>query len=196
MKKILTILFIVTTISLIAQVPFELKGGVTISNFNISHTSYNASTSVKAGLYAGILLNLHLFSKLRFLPGLEYAMEGAVITSNNILFASGKYTLGYLNIPLLVRYQTHAGFFAETGPKTGILTNAQLNQDNYGTSSGTNGFNSVDFAWTLGLGTFVNHNLGIDAHYTVGFTNIRTQKDAQFENRVIQAGLFYIFNSN
>jgi hypothetical protein len=195
LRKTLLIISIFATISLKAQVPFEIRGGAAFSNFHISHTSYDLSSAFIPGIYAGILLKFYLSEKLILTPGAEYAMEGSSITSNNIFFASGKYTVGFINIPLQLRFQNHKGFFVETGPNIGILTSAKLKEENYGTMSATEGFNPLDFGWSLGIGTSLTHKLGIEAHYNLGLANIRTQNDAHFENRSIQVGLFYLFET-
>ena len=58
-------------------------------------------------------------------------------------------------------------------------------------------FKSTDFSWAFGLGYLTTANVGIDARYNLGLSNIEntsgTNSTGTLKNTVIQIGVFYLF---
>ncbi len=84
---------------------------------------------------------------------------------------------------------------AESGPQLGILLSAR---EKYG-SENTNQkslFSATDFSWAFGLGYISKLNLGFDARFNLGITNINKDPNSfiNYRNEVFQLGMFYLFN--
>ncbi len=122
-----------------------------------------------------------------------YSGQGA---SFNDSFATGKLNYGYLNVPVLFKYQLSSGLFLETGPQVGFLLSAKETADGQSGDEKSN-TQSIDFAWAFGLGFKLPLGLGIDARYNLGMTNLAkgdfSSDGTTAKNSVFQFGLFFMF---
>ena len=174
------------------QVQFGVKAGLNLS------TLYNPSDSdnpgYKTSFNAGVLASVPLFPGFYLQPEIMYSGQGY---EQSFSTESMHIETGYLNVPVLFKYQHEIGLFAETGPQIGFLLSANREVGSINTNI-KDDFESTDFSWAFGLGyKFSSIGLGIDARYNLGLTN--TAKDSQNEtakNSVFQLGLFYMFEFN
>ncbi|MBV4356195.1 porin family protein [Pinibacter aurantiacus] len=195
MKRILVICSTLVLFSLGAksQISYGVKVG-----FNASNVS-NSDGKTLSGGHVGGLVNYAL-SK-------NFALQGEVLYSTQgCRYKAGEFgpfslslnsTLSYINIPILAQYYFTPGFYVEAGPQIGFLTSAKL--DNYDPADNDGHaykdyFKSTDFSGGIGLGyIFKKINLGIDARYTFGLSNIAKESDDKLHNKVFQLGVFYKF---
>jgi Outer membrane protein beta-barrel domain len=191
MKRL--ILFILASASLTlanAQIQFGLKAGANLANLSGSDAT---GSKMNVGFHGGGLVAIPVFSGFSVQPELVYSGQGAKVTN-----VDGNFTLnsGYLNIPVLFKYNHPSGFFAELGPQLGFLLSAKVKSGGT-TTDVKSSYQSTDFSGVFGLGYLMSSvNLGIDARYNLGFTNLEktgTGGTGTVKNGVIQIGVFYLF---
>lgn len=169
-----------------AQMQFGLKAGV---NF----ATLAGSNGFRVNFNGGIFDNIILRKELSLQPELVYSAQGSTpaLTGGNV---SNHLNLDYLNIPILLKYKSHSGFIAESGPQLGILLSAREKYGSENTDQKSR-FSATDFAWAFGLGYISKFNLGIDARFNLGVGNINKDPSNSFKyrNDVFQLGLVYLF---
>lgn len=193
MKKL--ILFAAATAAITtfasAQIRFGVKAGLNLANVSVSPKQAGESYSMKTSFNGGAFASVPLFSNFSLQPELMYSGQGSKITSDGDNF---DYNLGYINVPVLFKYNDPSGFFAEIGPQIGFLASAK-GKANGITVDIKDQIKSTDFSGVIGLGYLSSINLGVNARYNLGFSNIN--KDAStnttVKNGVIQIGVFYMF---
>lgn len=182
MKKIL----LVSTIPLIAfiaqaQISFGAKGGLNLSNFSGTLTD----RKIKPGFHIGGLVNIPVAKQLSVQPELQYSSEGSKLNERI-------YNLGYINIPVLLKYNHTSGFYGEAGPQIGILTAAK-----YDGADVKSGLNKTNIGLGFGLGYKMESGFGFGARYTLGFTNIlKGAASTELKPNNIAIGVNYFFSAN
>jgi hypothetical protein len=192
MKKVLFIAsMFICTVAISQDFQIGAKAGVNISNF----TGGDFGTVEKEaliGYHAGAFIRFR-FGKLVLQPELLVSTQGAKLESAG---NSEDYKLTYLNIPIMLQYETNGGFYVEAGPQFG----AKIDESVPNTT--TEDFaESMDIAICFGLGYHFRFGLGIGARYNVGVSKVgdfdAAAIDPDFKNGVAQFSLFYtIFNNN
>jgi len=187
----LAIMASVTTIAG-AQIQFGAKAGLNLANIHVSPSEPGTSFKFNANVNAGGLAYIPLFNKLGLQPEVVYSGQGAKVESGN---ESGKYNIGYINVPVLLKYKDPSGFFAEIGPQIGFLVNAKIKSSGVSMDA-KDVFKSTDVAGVFGIGYLSSLNIGVDARYNLGLTNIAKsgeETETSAKNGVIQVGVFYMF---
>jgi Outer membrane protein beta-barrel domain len=199
MKKVaLIILTFTSSIFATAQIQFGVKAGINLDNITVSGLSPNStiSFSSKTNFNAGLLASVPLTSSIAVQPEIVYSGQGA---NSNVAGTSINNSYGYLNVPVLLKYQHTSGLFAVSGPQIGFLLSANAEAKGQPSVDIKNNTQSVDFSWSFGLGYEIKAiNLGIDARYNLGLTNIEksTYSNGTAKNSVFQFGLFYKFKKS
>jgi hypothetical protein len=192
MKKVLLVLAVTTVTTLsYAQVQFGVKAGVNIATATGSGTTDIPGKASLIDFNGGGLVSIPVSEAFSVQPELVYSGQGVKGSDNGITASDN---LSYLNIPILAKYTIASGFAVEAGPQVGFLLSAKEKEN--GTSTTINNTNSVDFSVALGLSYLSSANIGIDARYNIGLTNVNSGPDAssdEIKNSVIQIGLFYMF---
>jgi hypothetical protein len=173
-----------------AQVQFGVKAGYNLANLTTSPSQSGISSN--SDFSAGVLASIPLFSSCTLQPEILYSGQGASFSDS---LATGKLNYGYLNMPVLFKYQHASGLFAETGPQIGFLLSAK-EKDGSQSFDAKSSTQSVDFSWAFGVGYKLPMGLGIDARYNLGLTNLAKgsgSSDGTVKNSVFQFGLFYMF---
>ncbi|MES1221990.1 MAG: porin family protein [Bacteroidota bacterium] len=191
MKKLflLTIAAFVVTIAG-AQIQFGVKGGLNLANLHMSPKSTDGSLSTKTDFNAGVLVSVPLAGKFSLQPEVMYSAQGAKASGGG---DNGTYNLGYINVPVLLKYNHPSGFFAEAGPQIGFVSTAKAKGGGE-TEDIKDQVKSTDFSAVLGIGYLSSLNIGIDARYNMGFANIiKETSESTLKNGVFQVGVFYLF---
>ena len=192
MRKILLLIVFISYLSIgNSQVQFGVKGGLNLSDFsysNIFYGSYHSKTNVNLG----IMLSVPLSPVFYLQPEMVYSGQGANFydPQNNVTMPDN---YDYMNIPVLIKYQSKVGFFMETGPQIGFLLSANIPKVNLDQLSYSN---TVEFAWTTGLGYRIPKiNLGFEGRYNIGISNVNIVYSVAgpMKNSVYQFDLFYFF---
>ncbi|HEX4373929.1 MAG TPA: porin family protein [Puia sp.] len=177
------------------SVNFGLKAGVNLANATGSDAE---GSSMRVSFNAGALAQISLNDMLSVQPEVYYSDQGAKVKFDNGLggTVTGTQKLGYINVPVLVKYTTSSGFFVQTGPQIGFLLSAKASAAGQ-SSDEKSFFKSTDFSWAFGAGFLTSMNIGIDARYNLGLSNIENTGNSggtgTIKNGVIQIGVFYLF---
>jgi hypothetical protein len=179
-----------------AQIQFGAKAGLNLSTLHVSPSETGTSFKIAPNVNAGVLVYVPLTSEFGLQPEIVYSGQGTKISSTDD--GSGHYNLGYINVPVLLKYKTASGFFAELGPQIGFLATAKAKSEGVSVDVKSS-FKSTDFSGVIGIGYLSALNLGVDARYSLGFSNIvkTTPSDnSSAKNGVIQIGVFYMFGKS
>ena len=191
MKKLLLLAILASATTLAgAQIQFGAKAGLNLASIHVSPSQDVTSFKMTPNFHVGGLVSIPLASSFSLQPEVVYSGQGTKVTSPD---ESGTYNLGFINVPVLLKYKTASGFFAELGPQLGFLLSAKAK------SAGTSvdvkdSFKSTDFSGVLGIGYMSPLNIGADVRYNLGLTNLaKSSGDGSAKNGVIQIGVFYLF---
>lgn len=164
---------------------FGVKGGLNIAS---TSNTIEGETGTRLAPNAGLLAHIHLSPAVSLQPELMYSGQGGEVAGVDLL-------LHYINVPVLVQYNFNNGFRLQTGPQVGFLVGVNDKIDGNETNIFTSDdFKSTDIAWSFGLGYLSKSGLGIDGRYNLGLTGINDGGGGKTTNRVIQLGLFYLFD--
>lgn len=170
-----------------AQVTYGAKAGLNISTIGGSDAD---GVKAKAGLYLGGFVGIPVAESFSINPELVFSMQGAKAEGDDDV----KVNMNYLNLPVLARYTTQSGFFAETGPQFGFLLSAKYKVD--GDSEDIkDSFKKLDLSWGLGVGYLSKSNIGVNARYNFGLSKLDEDGEGKTFNRVFQVGVFYVLGS-
>ncbi len=182
MKKILLILLFTGIKSTIGQSFSKgVKAGINISNF--TEDLFPSSRESLAGFHAGGFVNFK-FGNISLQPELLISTAGARITEG--LEKPENFNITYIAMPVMLKISpSKSGFYMEAGPQAGIKISEKLGS-----------FKSFDFSLGLGLGYQSKIGLGAGFRYLAGLSKVITydgNTSPDSKNRVMQAGIFYVF---
>lgn len=199
MKKLLLIGFVLTMTQVSfgqslggiwQRLSFGLKAGGNYSNF----TEANFDTEGLTGFHAGLIVNFKLTNKWSVQEEFLYSTQGAKIKDN--LFGTDEdLKLSYMSVPILVKYHSNIGLYAEIGGQANILIEDAKN-------TGFEDFaDKIDAGAVAGLGYQFKagpvKGLGIGARYYHGFMDVGKFNSptlkSDFKNSVAQLSVFYTF---
>jgi hypothetical protein len=191
-----------------------IRAGANLSTVNMGNqasvvdgavTGANSKTSYNAGLLLNIPFGTGVF---RFQPEVGFSSQGARFQGGTGTGFRYEQDLNYINVPLNFQWMVSPnGFFVQTGPQIGFLTNART-KDASGMGAPENNtdlkgrFNTTDIAWSAGVGFVSRIGLGVDARYNLGLRNVRNETTGttpmmtgNWRNNVAQIGLIYHFGA-
>ena len=185
MKNSLILPLILLTSFAFGQLSFGLKAGVNISNF--SGGDFNTvKKSALVGFHGGGLIHLGIGHHLVLQPELLYSTQGAKLENAGI---KTDYKLDYINIPVMLQYETDGGFYLEAGPQIGFKASEAVPDSIPAKTS--------DLAIGLGLGYHSKGGFGIGGRYNVGISKVgdfdASNISPDFKNAVLQFSIFYTF---
>ena len=153
--------------------------------------------SRRTGLLAGVLAVLPFSPTIAFEPEIAYSMKGANASDSSQPGFSGSVTMGYLQIPALVRFELAAATvgpkpFIYAGPALAFKTSCTFEVHGPGISDSSScndaegNVNSTDFSLIGGAGIAFNmggRTVGLAARYDYGLSNV--SKAGDLKNRVL-----------
>lgn len=173
MKRIiLVMLFVAGTVSgalAQASVALGIKGGLNFANINT--TSVGAAYNSRTGYHAGAFVNVK-FTKLAIQPEVIYSVQGSDISGTSL-------EMGYINIPILLKFYLVGGLNLQAGPQFGFLSSA--------TQGGVDVkslVESSDTSVALGAGFDISKFV-IDARYNLGLSDV-DKAAPEAKNQVFQ----------
>lgn len=196
MKKIILALVVLTTTFYVsdAQVRFGLKAGASFYNFG-GDEAEDLDLDSKISFNAGGLVNIPISENFSFNPEIMFNGEGAKMEEGDDRV---NYNLGYLNIPLLLQYNS-SGFYAEFGPQIGFLMSAKYDYKISGMEGDEDikdSFKGTNFSVALGAGYRMSNGFGIGARYNLGLSSIADEDDVDLKTRGFQVGVSFLFGGN
>ena len=166
-----------------AQVKFGVKAGLNLATLAGDDAD---DANSKIGVNVGGFAEIPVAETFAVKPELVFSTQGAKAETAGQDF---KLNLSYINIPILGKYNTSSGFFAETGPQIGFLVAAKAKGGGESVDV-KDAYKSTDFAWAFGLGyEMAESGFGINLRYNLGLSTI-DDDDAKIKNSVFQLGVF------
>lgn len=156
-------------------------------NSSTINSDRNAGYDLKPGLHLGLLGHLHINKEFAVQPEVLFSMQGARIGNTDI-------NLNYMKFPIMFQYMFDNGFRFQAGPQVGVLINAKMDKDGESTNI-IDEFKRVDAGFGMGA-SYVHapSSFGIDIRYNFGLIDIAENFNVNSTNRVLQVGVFYLFN--
>lgn len=183
MKKIyllLAVCALTTTANLKAQnIKFGLKAGLNSASIYGKDTDNDA----KLGLHIGGFIEKTINSDFAIQAELLYSQQGA---KNNDIKAN----LNYINVPVLLKYNINSRFNLQAGPQLGVNIVSKV-EDNDGNSANIEDVATLDFGLCMGAEYYFTQNIGLNARYAFGLTEII--KNSAGKNIALQIGMAYRF---
>lgn len=225
-KLIVTLAALVVATGAFAQLKFGVKAGgnlATISGMTSEDggmdwgdlAKVTPSQSMKLGFNVGAFAEYMVMPMLGVQVELNYSAQGVntKVESSSSVFGAASTTdttwsAGYINIPILAKAH-FANIAVYAGPQLGFATG--FNSASEVTTSdkkteyepeAVEDYSSFDLSFALGAQYKLTANIGIDARYNIGLTNVfPTLKNDEGEvtregfgkQGVIQLGVFYEF---
>jgi len=170
-KYILSISLVFITVFAFSQasVSVGLKAGANFANTNIDGAE--SVTAFHGGAYGTFKL-----TKFAIQPELLFSKQG-----------DEDVDLGYLNIPVMVKYYLAAGLNLQAGPQFGVLMNAE-NSDGDDISDA---LKSSDLSAAFGAGWDAPFGLNFTARYVLGLSDINDGAGSDVKNRMFQLSVGY-----
>jgi hypothetical protein len=205
MKKILTLLFVLSLFSIMsfAQMQAGLKAGLNIANLSGDDID---SPDSKTGFAGGAFFTYQFSPMFAIQPEVYYSMKGATDKMDfNGATVDLTYTLDYIEIPVLFKLliplqgsSIKPSIFA--GPSLGINTTAKIKAEYQGESEEEDieDVKSTDLGLQFGGGIGFpvgKGELGVDIRYILGLSTIDdSAEEADVKNNVINVNLYYAFS--
>ncbi|GAA0880540.1 hypothetical protein GCM10009119_35100 [Algoriphagus jejuensis] len=185
MRKVLLVFFLVGFVAT-AQAQFGIRAGFSSSNF--SNTNFEA----KSGLHLGAYYTLgEGFISVE--PGIQYAQKGynstEVVTGNEV-----KESLGYIDIPVLVRLNLLPVLNVFAGPQASLLASSKYENGGQSSSS-TDATKGYEVAGVFGAQVKLPLGFNAQASYDVGFTSLNYY-NTDVKNQVFKLSVGYTFGGN
>ena len=199
MKKLFLGLSIAAS-SLVFSQQFGIKGGMNISS--ISDDGYD-DTKSKVGYYGGVFVNIPASEFFSIQPEVIYNNLGSEVKGTVLGNSySQKLNLNYITVPVMFQYKATPQFYLEAGPEFGFLVSAD-SKTTWNNSTSTaeldkDNFNNFNMGVGLGAGFDITKNIGINARYVAGFSDVTKPSsdpstNAKNKNNTFQIGLNFKF---
>lgn len=213
MKKLFLGLGLVAGSFALAQTSptFGIKGGMNVSS--LSKDGGLEDQGSKIGFNGGVFLNAPISEQFSIQPEVLYNNLGSKVTLTKASVGDNTYTaeyarhLDYIAVPVMFQFNATPNFYIEAGPQFSFLVDARdkyKNTKNGSTQAAESysldkdNFNTFDFGLGLGIGYNFTPQLGLNARYTAGFTDIyknNTGSNDNVRNNVFQVGLTFKFRN-
>ena len=198
MKKILVTLALVAMTTAAFAQNFGVRAGANLNDIQ----GYDADhTVLDLGAYVGAVVDLALPVAnlgLRLEPG--FSMQGASRKGETLGAQwNTKYAANYVNIPVLVEYKLLGGDLAlMAGPQLGFCVGMSSKTNSGSTTvetkyNSTDDYNAFDAGVAFGASYMVVPNVAVDFRYYLGLSNMSKASNTNWNNRVAQIGVAYMF---
>lgn len=227
-RVILTLVAAVVATGAFAQINFGVKAGGNLSTISGmvdenngldwgDLASANASQAMKLGLNAGVYAEymvvpmfLGVQVEANFsMQGVNTSAEASSDLLGGGISGNTTYAANYINVPILAKFHL-LKLRAYVGPQIGFALGMNTTTEttlgnNVNTQEGTleeGTFNTLDLSLVVGAQYKLTSNIGIDARYNIGLTDVfpavtnsngEQISEAWGKQGVIQLGVFYEF---
>lgn len=226
-KLIVSLMALVVATGAFAQLNFGVKVGGNLSTISgmVSEdsglnwgdlASADASQAMKLGLNAGVYAEYMVLPLLGIQVEANFSMQGVsteATASSSLLGVSATtntaYKANYVTVPILAKVH-FMNIRAYAGPQFGFATGFNtttktVTGDNTNTQDNTleaGDYSSFDLSLVVGAQYKLTNNIGVDARYNIGMTNVfpavkdnngEVITEAWGKQGVLQLGVFYEF---
>jgi len=162
-------------------------GGVNFANIGGDQDSYDKSLT---GWQLGLMFCMYSSGNLALWAEPGYTSIGSKYSDT---YVDGGVHLGYIQLPIIARFQSQSGLFGDIGLQPQLLVSAK-DKFNGGSEDFKDAVNGFDFGIPIGVGYEYKKKVGLGARYYWGLTNIAKDSggDNAF-NRVFSIRLHYRF---
>jgi len=175
MKKIFLLVMVVTMLAsgnLFAQVSGGVRLGGNLSNIKYSAGDFSATDDSKFGPLVGLYLTAMFADKVGLQPELVYSAMGSKD-------GDAKLNLGYIALPVLLRYQIIEQIHLLLGPQAAFLLSAKYKEGD-DDEDVKDSFKGLDFSAVIGAGADIDRfNVGL--RYGLGLANIMETDGEDFK---------------
>src|SRR5580698_6797280 len=203
MKKFILIAFLTLCLfcNSFAQIDVGIKGGINVAAVNDLPDA--ASNNLLLSFNTGVLAQFFLDKKFSVRSEVLYSVKGFK-TSGIFLEGNETETLNYISIPILAGYNLNNDFTIHLGPELDFFNKGKL-KNNAGSNDITPYFSKFDVGIDIGLSCFIGSGIGAEIRYNYGLKKLANAVVTDYsgntiaiykegENRVFQAGLYYIIH--
>lgn len=148
---------------------------------NLSKLTKVEDTKNLFGFHIGGLMEKKFNDKWAVQPELMYSTQG--FDSD-----SGKFELGYINVPIMAKYYVAEQFNIMAGPQVGFMTSAKADGTDVKSL-----MNTTDFGLNFGAGYDIDENFMVQLRYNMGLTDVAKDDSDHAKNSVFQLSLGYKF---
>lgn len=186
---IFLLFFVTSTVFAQSNINIGLKAGVNIANQKGTGLDYSVDNKSIVGFLLGGYLNYFLSEPVAVQVEIIYSQKGSDWTEVDF---SGKDKLGYIDIPLLIRYQIIKYLNLHAGPQFGFLMSAKSKYDDGYEEDAKKYFKSADVGLVLGAEANLPIKINITIRYIAGLSNIATEEFGNtWKNNVFQISVGY-----
>ena len=156
---------------------FGIKGGLNVTNLLANDAE---SGNIKPGINGGVFLRIAINDLFSFQPEFIYTTKGGNLDYNDLVSGSAKFSLNYLEVPLLALIHLTKNVNLQGGIYMASLSSVKVkNKSNFSTynfeSLNKDDFNSFDFGLTCGIGVDFD-KLSAGLRYDFGARSIGDKK--------------------
>lgn len=158
--------------------PF-VKGGFGFSDWSLSEDS-DPNTGMIPAFNLGVFGAMAVHESILIESGLQFSTMGAEVKFSDS--HSPKFSMGYLNIPVLAKLQLSDEWSIYAGPKVGFLLSAKEKED-YGYKDDVKrSFKSADFLIEGGVSYKLPTGIEMGIYLTHGLVNVYNAGDTKIHN--------------
>lgn len=183
-------------------IAWGIKAGLNLAEFSGSgyfndRTGYapiSPKRSFLTGYTVGLLAEIPVTDQFYIQPELDFTLSGNKVRDSSY---AQTVKLGYLDLPILLKYKPFEGVSLFAGPQLDYLLfagySSVLDAKSY-SGAVKPSFKAVGFSGVAGLGFGFTANFGIEARYTRSLANINKVYDGNnFKTTGIQLALRYFY---
>lgn len=181
-------------------IAYGLKASYNLSEFSgtgyfndgTGYTPRSPKKQLLSGYTFGVLAEIPVSDQVYVQPEIDYTFTGSALKDSAY---DQTVRLGYLNIPVVLKYKPFEGFSLFAGPQLDMLLFASytslLDRKAYSGNVRPD-FKPLGFSMLGGVGFGFSPNLGIELRYSRSLSNInRIYNGYTFRNNAVQLGLRY-----
>lgn len=186
MKKITTLVFacLLGAVAYGQGISGGVKAGLNLANQTFSGNGYTTSPSFLPSIHAGGYVTLMFTEHFGLQPEVLYSAQGAKSGDE-------KYKLGYVTVPVLVRYNVNSLISFHAGPQFGVLASAK---HTYGSNDEDikDQVKGSDLGVAMGMGIDLPMKLNFAVRFIKGLSDINdTSSTVKQKNYNLQLSVGY-----
>jgi len=186
---VIVLFFVTSTVFAQSELGIGLKAGANIATQKGSDLGYEIDLKSIVGFHVGGYVNYFFSDPVAFQIELLYSQKGS---NWDDFFDSAKDILGYIDIPILVRYQIIEYLNLHAGPQFGFLMSAKSKYDDGYEEDAKEYYKSTDVGLVLGAEGNLPFKINVTIRYILGLSNIATDELGNtWKNNVFQVSVGY-----